>query len=60
MPTAIVTVSVPTKLKLIRCLPRDVDYFIEKLESTIKFFVGLEKGPGGDKESGDDDFVPFI
>mmetsp|Transcript_42925 Transcript_42925/g.103874 ORF Transcript_42925/g.103874 Transcript_42925/m.103874 type:complete len:496 (+) Transcript_42925:128-1615(+) len=37
----------------------DVDYFIEKLESTIKFFVGLENPADGENE-GDDDFVPFI
>ena len=38
---------------------RDVDYFIEKLESTINFFVGLEKTADG-KNEGEDDFVPFI
>ncbi|CAJ1960923.1 unnamed protein product [Cylindrotheca closterium] len=37
----------------------DVDYFIEKLDSTIKFFLGLAKGEGGE-DQGDDEFVPFI
>jgi len=36
----------------------DVDTFIEKLQSTIKFFKSLEKPPSED--NGDDDFVPFI
>jgi hypothetical protein len=36
---------------------RDVDYFIEKLESTIKFFTDLESPPSGDVA---EDFVPFI
>jgi len=34
----------------------DVDCFIEHLESTIKFFTGLQNESEGD----DDDFVPFI
>lgn len=37
---------------------REVDYFIEKLDSTIKFFTGLESS--SDEGNGDDDFVPFI
>jgi hypothetical protein len=37
---------------------RDVDAFIEKLDSTIKFFTGLEASSSG--EDCDDDFVPFI
>lgn len=36
---------------------KDVDYFIEKLESTIKFFTSLESTSSS---NGDDDFVPFI
>mmetsp|Transcript_78630 Transcript_78630/g.227265 ORF Transcript_78630/g.227265 Transcript_78630/m.227265 type:complete len:489 (-) Transcript_78630:207-1673(-) len=35
----------------------DVDYFIEKLESTIKFFASLDSTTSS---NGDDDFVPFI
>mmetsp|Transcript_54884 Transcript_54884/g.133292 ORF Transcript_54884/g.133292 Transcript_54884/m.133292 type:complete len:607 (-) Transcript_54884:46-1866(-) len=38
----------------------DVDGFIEKLESTIQFFTGLESTTSGDGEKRDDDFVPFI
>ncbi|KAL3938950.1 MAG: hypothetical protein SGBAC_006232 [Bacillariaceae sp.] len=37
----------------------DVDYFIEKLESTIDFFVGLDKPADGEGE-GDNGFVPFV
>lgn len=36
---------------------RDVDIFVEKLDSTVKFFQNLEN-PGNEKV--DDDFVPFI
>ena len=38
---------------------RDVDYFIEKLRSTIQFFVKLESPQTEDGSAGDD-FVPFI
>jgi hypothetical protein len=38
---------------------RDVDYFIEKLESTIKFFTNLESSSDEDG-AGENDFVPFI
>ena len=37
----------------------DVDYFIEKLEATIKFFTNLEN-PSGSNDDSEDDFVPFI
>jgi hypothetical protein len=38
------------------CSHREVDTFIEKLESTIAFLAGIEDGAIGT----DDDFVPFI
>jgi hypothetical protein len=36
---------------------RDVDKFVEKLDSTVKFFRNLEN-PGNEESK--DDFVPFI
>lgn len=39
-------------------IDRDVDAFIEKLESTISFLTGLEGKENGDDS--EDDFVPFI
>ena len=36
---------------------RDVDYFIEKLRATIKFFSNLESQS---MEDGESDFIPFI
>lgn len=39
------------------CFDRDIDVFIEHLESTVSFFATLE---GGNETSGEDDFVPFI
>jgi hypothetical protein len=38
------------------CFCREVDTFIEKLESTIAFLAGIEDGAVGT----DDGFVPFI
>ena len=36
----------------------DIDFFVEKLEETLKFFGNLAGGPDG--EEGGDNFVPFI
>ena len=38
-------------------LCREVDVFIEKLESTIEFFASLESSSS---DGADDDFVPFV
>ena len=46
-----------TNLDNTRFCVRDVDTFVEKLESTISFFRNLE---GKEGAALDDDFQPFI
>ena len=38
---------------------REIDFFVEKLQSTVEFFQSLEAG-GSTRASGSDDFVPFV